>query len=382
MHLICGTKGLCAWLGFPLDVVASVYGVVACLLVAFGIALLLLASLRKRPLLGMQGLLCCTIGWLLRPRAGEAFAGIHPMCYDPLRHAEGDTLCKVAILLTASVCNGEAATWQEKSKTAICSHGMRNSGAARAERYRRSWSHWLRFTTLTQLYAVESSSWPRRQLLDLPHGDRTRHRPGNASLHPSGRRRMGNETIHAYPSGRREEFENLSPVSSKIHLFQFRQGRGVGSSTGEASAVVRATQHFRNRWKAQNVTHVIKVTGKYWLPEMENWIRAFERCGCPADVLHSSRNLRSSTRQGAFWPPRGSSAPRAQCEVFGLRTDQVEAFYQDFIRRAETGSTQILEEYIAQQADEGSRWRRQLGMPPFTNALGAVAHEGSILPWL
>ena len=65
-----------------------------------------------------------------------------------------------------------------------------------------------------------------------------------------------------------------------------------------------------------------------------------------------------------------------------MRTDQVEAFYQDFIRRAETGSTQILEEYIAQQADEGSRWRRQLGMPPFTNALGAVAHEGSILPWL
>ena len=83
----------------------------------------------------------------------------------------------------------------------------------------------------------------------------------------------------------------------------------------------------------------------------------------------------------AAWAPRGSRVARAQCEVFGLRVSELEPFYAGFLA-GPAAEGQLLEEYIAREAAAGTRWRTQLAMPPFTNALGTRTNDGTALPWL
>ena len=237
--------------------------------------------------------------------------------------------------------------------------------AARLRAYRRTLKHWLCFGSLKDVYVVESSNWPLDELF--------------GGLGPGGRRSMC--------GGSHER-----PLNESLHLFvhQFGQRRGVGKSPGEAMAVVAAADRFNRRWADSGVTHVLKVTGKYALPQLTPWVRAFERCGCDADVVHSAHSVQPTK----LWPwlPNlerwllggGGTGDSIHCEVFGLRRELLRPFYHAYLVEEvkKPHHPRVLEEYIRLAVRDRSTFHTQISLPRLPNVLRARRGVGDMLDWL
>ena len=149
---------------------------------------------------------------------------------------------------------------------------------------------------------------------------------------------------------------------------------------------MRAAKHFEATWARHGVTHVIKITGKYWLPELEPWTRAFERCGCRANVLHSRHSLQAMPlwpwlrRWVWFWPHSGSSGDYLRCEVFGVDVQHVGGLYRKYLGKHLKGRRPsiILEDFLRHEVRDRSVFPLQISLPPLENALRTHRGDGSL----
>jgi len=372
---LCSSKGICAVVGRTVDVLVVSIGAMALLLALVAAGALLLSRRRR---MARTGLAAAIGSWLIAPRAmiypGRSYPSLAQQCQDvaDTPAAPKPTSYRVAVLLTVSVCvDGVAEMSGVRQQRARCSSMTAGALAARLRAYRRTLKHWLCFGSLKDVYVVESSNWPLDELF--------------GGLGPGGRRSMC--------GGSHER-----PLNESLHLFvhQLGQRRGVGKSPGEAMAVVAAADRFNRRWADSGVTHVLKVTGKYALPQLTPWVRAFERCGCDADVVHSAHSVQPTK----LWPwlPNlerwllggGGTGDSIHCEVFGLRRELLRPFYHaylvDEVEEPRQSNLQhhprVLEEYIRLAVRDRSTFHTQISLPRLPNVLRARRGVGDTLDWL
>ena len=166
---------------------------------------------------------------------------------------------KVALLLTMAVESGSA---------------KRGGAAHRLLGYNAALRAWMEKTDLS-LYVVESTGRPLDDLHQANEwswcGMCTERRPAEARC--SGRGGGSESVAHGvqYP-GRIFYHQVTLALNSVPHLPQDPSRR----SGLEARSIALAARHFRKEWEAEGVTHVLKVTGHYFLPALQKWIRRFE----------------------------------------------------------------------------------------------------------
>ena len=394
-HVLCSKSGLCSLLGLTIDGFSIVLIVVAICLAVIALSTCLCVVAGGHSRLLFIGVAAAWFSWLLVPRDGRAYPTLPAKCHNPA--LPPPTKCRVALLLTVTICPGGPAVVVRRGDwySARCDGTDVARRKTRLATYRRAVDAWLRYTSLDQIYIVESSGWPFEELLGEWRGAASASGYGlNATRKPAKRgsvllqrRQHNNHTASILGGGS----SNGGGGGGRVHVFQYRQSRGTGSSGGEARSLLLAGRRFRRAWARDGITHVIKITGKYYLPEMEEWVKSFERCGCPADMLHSGHSKQRTPLRPALKPLtliRSGTGDAIQCEVFGLRREALEPFYSAYLEedkkaRQSGRSSPILEEYIRKEVRDTSKWRRQLAMPRLTNALEARrGGDGSLLAWL
>ena len=62
--------------------------------------------------------------------------------------------------------------------------------------------------------------------------------------------------------------------NSRFHIASFlhkNKDKNLGKTQGEIKSLLYAYKYFKKKWKDLGYTHVIKITGRYYLEDLEQW---------------------------------------------------------------------------------------------------------------
>ena len=83
----------------------------------------------------------------------------------------------------------------------------------------------------------------------------------------------------------------FSEINDKrFHIYSFvykNKDINIGKTHGEVKSILKAYKHFKKEWsqnEKKGYTHVIKITGRYYLEDLEKWCKK-------KNIIHSTRDL-------------------------------------------------------------------------------------------
>lgn len=62
----------------------------------------------------------------------------------------------------------------------------------------------------------------------------------------------------------------------RFHMYSFmykNKDADIGKTYGEVKSILNAYEYFKKQWKKDNLTYIIKITGRYYLESLEKWVK-------------------------------------------------------------------------------------------------------------
>lgn len=120
-------------------------------------------------------------------------------------------------------------------------------------------------------------------------------------------------------------YDFLEIDNSRFHICSFlykNKDPTIGKTNGEVKSILKAYKYFKKEWKKKNYTHVIKITGRYFLEDLEKLTKSKRMLFSKKDLWTQQFYYRSFLSSiGAYFLPRTNS------EIFILRITKIyEAF--------------------------------------------------------